>query len=239
MTQLSVIIVVYNEHSTVEEVIHKVEAVSIDGMEKEILIVDDCSTDGTRDVLKKYEDRYDITYHPKNTGKGGAVRTGFSRANGDYVIVQDADVEQNPQDFPALLQPILDGKADVTFGSRFAGKYLPDSLVMSVHYKINRFFTIVCNLLTGYRTTDMWTGYKMYTRKAIDAIHPHLTSTGIEIEPEVTILLSKTGFRVVDVPITYVPRWYDEGKKTNWKQAIRSFMKMIGFSCRRIPGETH
>ena len=239
MTQLSVIIVVYNEHSTVEEVIHKVEAVSIDGMEKEILIVDDCSTDGTRDVLKKYEDRYDITYHPKNTGKGGAVRTGFSRANGDYVIVQDADVEQNPQDFPALLQPILDGKADVTFGSRFAGKYLPDSLVMSVHYKINRFFTIVCNLLTGYCTTDMWTGYKMYTRKAIDAIHPHLTSTGIEIEPEVTILLSKTGFRVVDVPITYVPRWYDEGKKTNWKQAIRSFMKMIGFACRRIPGETH
>ena len=239
MAQLSVIIVVYNEKPTIEEVIRRVEAVSIPGMEKEILIVDDYSTDGTRDILKNYEDRYDITYHEKNTGKGGAVRTGFAKARGDYVIIQDADVEQNPQDFPALLQPILDGIADVTFGSRFAGKYLPERLVMSIHYKINRLFTFASNILTGYKTTDMWTGYKMYTRTAVDAIRPHLTSTGIEIEPEVTILLSKLGFRVVDVPISYVPRWYDEGKKTNWKQAMRSFVKMIGFACRKIPGGKH
>jgi len=239
MALLSVIIVVYNEHSTVEEVIRKVEAVSIDGMEKEILIVDDCSTDGTRDVLKKYEDCYEITYHPKNTGKGGAVRTGFSKAKGDYIIVQDADVEQNPQDFDSLLRPILIGMADVVFGSRFAGQYLPDSMVMSLHFKINRFFTVFSNLLTGYLTTDMWTGYKMYSRKAIDTILPHLTSDGIEIEPEVTILLSKFGFRVVDVPITYFPRWYDEGKKTNWKQAVRSLVKMIAFACRKIPGAKH
>ena len=239
MDRLSIIIVVYNEKTTIKEVIQRVEAVSIPNIKKEILIVDDFSTDGTKEILKNYEDYYDIFYHSKNKGKGSAVRTGFEKSTGEYIIIQDADIEQNPEDFNALLQPILHGKADVSFGSRFLGKYLPERLLMSIHYKLNRFFTIVSNLLTGYKTTDMWTGYKMYTREAVDAILPHLTATGIEIEPEVTILLSKLGFRVVDVPISYVPRWYDEGKKTNWKQAMRAFFKMIIFSCRKISGGKH
>ena len=127
------------------------------------------------------------------------------------------------------------GKADVVFGSRFMGQYKPRSFIFNLHYLINKFFTIVCNVLSGYHTTDMWTGYKMYSRRALDAFLPYLTSNGVAFEPEITILLAKLGFRITDVPISFNPRWYEEGKKMNWKQAIRSFYKMVGFAFRKIP----
>ena len=233
MPLLSVVIAVYNEACTIEECTRRVEAVRIPDFDVEIIIVNDGSTDDTAAHLKQFETTHTVI-HQENMGKGGAVRTGFHKAKGDYIIVQDADAEQDPNDFEALLQPLLRGEADVVFGSRFLGKYLPSRTVMTVHYGINRFFTIVCNLLSGYRTTDMWTGYKMYSRKALDAILPLMTSDGIEFEPEVTILLGKLGFRITDVPISYVPRWYEEGKKTNWKQAVVSFVKMVSFAFRRV-----
>lgn len=235
MPRLSIIIPVYNEHATIAKVIERVERVALPvGFDREIIIINDGSTDGTRETLKPFENRLTVV-HQKNTGKGGATRAGFHCAAGDYIIVQDADLEQDPNDFVKLLAPLLAGEADVVFGSRFMGKYIPRALIMNIHYLMNRFYTIVCNILSGYHTTDMWTGYKMYTRRALDAFLPHLTSDGVAFEPEIQILLSKLGFRIVDVPISYNPRWYAEGKKMNWKQAVQSFYKMIGFAFRRIP----
>lgn len=234
MTLLSIIVPVYNERRTIQEVVRRVEAAPVSLMRKELIIVDDDSTDGTRQLLGQYEGRHTVVYHERNLGKGGAVRTGLRLAKGDYVIVQDADLEQEPKDFPGLLQPLLDGRADVVFGSRFSGQYLPRAFLMSAHYLVNRFFTLTCNLLSGYRTRDMWTGYKMYSRRALDAFLPHLRSNGIEFEPEITLLLAKLGFRIMDVPITYRPRWYAEGKKTNWKQALRAYVKMLGFAFRKV-----
>jgi glycosyltransferase involved in cell wall biosynthesis len=233
MPLLSVVIAVYNEADTIAEVIRRVEAVAIPGFDIEIIVVNDGSTDGTAEQLAPFEAKHKVI-HQANTGKGGAVRAGFQQTKGDFIIAQDADTEQDPNDFEALLQPLLRGEADVVFGSRFLGKYLPARTIMTVHYGINRFFTLVCNLLSGYRTTDMWTGYKMYSRKALDAILPLYRSDGIEFEPEVTILLGKLGFRITDVPISYVPRWYEEGKKTNWKHAVHSFVMMVSFAFRKV-----
>jgi len=235
MPLLSIIIPVYNERRTIAKVIERVQSVELPaGFDREIIIVNDGSTDGTREILTPFENNHQVI-HQQNMGKGGATRTGFHRAKGDYIIVQDADLEQDPNDFSKLLEPILKGEADVVFGSRFMGQYKPRSLILNLHYLINKFFTIVSNVLSGYHTTDMWTGYKMYSRKALDAFLPHLTSNGVAFEPEITILLAKLGFRIADVPISFSPRWYEEGKKMNWKQAVRSFYKMIGFAFRRIP----
>lgn len=235
MPLLSIIIPVYNERRTIAKVIERVAAAKLPaGFSREMIIVNDGSTDGTKEVLKKFELEHQII-HQQNTGKGGATRTGFRRAKGDYIIVQDADLEQDPNDFSKLLEPILQGKTDVVFGSRFMGQYKPRSFTLNLHYFINKFFTVVCNVLSGYHTTDMWTGYKMYSRRSLDAFLPHLTSNGVAFEPEITILLAKLGFRITDVPISFNPRWYEEGKKMNWQQAIRSFYKMVGFAFRRIP----
>lgn len=235
MPRLSIIIPVYNEHATIAKVIERVERVALPvGFDREIIIINDGSTDGTRETLKPFENRFTVV-HQKNTGKGGAARAGFHRAAGDYIIVQDADLEQDPNDFVKLLAPLLAGEADVVFGSRFMGKYIPRALIMNIHYLMNRFYTIVCNILSGYHTTDMWTGYKMYTRRALDAFLPHLTSDGVAFEPEIQILLSKLGFKIVDVPISYNPRWYAEGKKMNLRQAFKPMAKMFGFAMRRIP----
>jgi|SRR3989344_32740 len=235
MPLLSVIIPAYNERKTIAHVIERVEQATLPvGFQREIIVINDGSTDGTREALTPFESRYRIV-HQKNTGKGGAVRAGFHIARGDYIIVQDADLEQDPNDFSNLLQPLLENKADVVFGSRFMGKYIPRKLIMNIHYLMNRFYTIVCNILSGYHTTDMWTGYKMYTRRALDAFLPYLTSDGVAFEPEIQILLAKLGFRIVDVPISYNPRWYAEGKKMNLRQALKPLIAMFGFALRRIP----
>lgn len=234
MALLSIIIPAYNEAQTIEQVIRRVETSQLPpGFEREIIVVNDGSTDQTAEILKRFEDKHHVL-HTSNSGKGGAVRRGFAICRGDYIIVQDADLEQNPNDFPALLKPILDGEADTVFGSRFLGAYKPLTLVMNLHYMTNKAFTYATNLLTGYRTTDVWTGYKMYSRKALNAVLPHLRSDGIEFELEVAVLLGKCGMRIRDVPISYVPRWYEEGKKTDWKQGLRSLWKLLGFRFRRI-----
>jgi len=234
MPLITIIIPAYNEKNTIEHVVKRVETSCLpDGFEREIIIVNDGSTDGTAQILGQFEDRIHVL-HKQNSGKGGAVRAAFLVSHGDFVVVQDADLEQNPDEFPALLRPIIDGDADVVFGSRFMGTYEPATAVMKFHTLINKFFTHSANILLDYRTTDVWTGYKMYSRKALDAVLPHLRSDGIEFELEVAVLLSKCGMRVRDVPISYMPRWYEEGKKTDWKQALRSFRKLLGFGFRRI-----
>lgn len=234
MALISIIIPAYNEARTIEKVVRRVETSNLpEGFEREIIIINDGSTDQTRALLKQFEARHQILHTP-NSGKGGAVRKGFAISHGDYVIVQDADLEQNPDEFPNLLAPILRGEADVVFGSRFMGTYRPKTFFMNFHSWINNFYTVFANFIMGYKTTDVWTGYKMYSRKALDAIMPHLRCNGIEFELEVAVLLGKCGMKVCDVPISYMPRWYDEGKKTTWTQAITSLRKLFGFYFRRI-----
>jgi dolichol-phosphate mannosyltransferase len=234
MPLLSVIIPAYNEAATVAQVIGRVESCNLpDGFSREIIIINDGSTDLTAEALKPFEGHHKVL-HTENSGKGGACRRGFSICQGDFIIVQDADLEQNPNDFSELLRPILDNTADVVFGSRFLGPYKASSLTMIVHYGINQLFTFATNLITGYQTTDVWTGYKMYSRKALSTLLPHLKSNGIEFELEVAVLLGKFGMRVVDVPISYVPRWYKDGKKTDWRQGTMSIGKLMKFRLRKV-----
>lgn len=235
MPLLSVIIPVYNEEKTIAQVIQRVEAAHLpEGITREIIIINDGSTDGSKDALRPFESIHTVI-HSANTGKGGAVRKGFAVAKGDYIIIQDADLEQDPNDFGSLMAPIQQGKVDVVFGSRFLGKYRPKAgIIMNLHYFLNNLYTWFCNFLTGYHTTDVWTGYKMYSRKALNALLPNLKSNGIEFELEVAIMLSKLGMKITDVSISYQPRWYNEGKKTDYKQAIRSACMMLGFRFRNV-----
>lgn len=233
MKILSIIVPVYNEERTILQVIERLEASILpEGIDREIIIINDGSVDATRSLLEPISRRHTVI-HSDNTGKGGAVRKGFHLSKGDFIVVQDADLEQNPDDFGVLIAPILYRQADVVFGSRFMGAYKPLSLLMNIHYLMNKLFTVITNLLTGYKTTDVWTGYKMYSRNSLNGILPHLCADGIEFELEVAIILGKKNYKVVDVPISYVPRWYAEGKKTNWKQALVSLWMLVKFSQRK------
>lgn len=234
MPLLSIIIPAYNEERTIEEVVRRMETSTLPlDFTRELIVINDGSKDRTGEILKQFESAHQVL-HVANTGKGGAVRKGFALAKGDFIIVKDADLEQDPEDIPAMLRPIITGRADVVFGSRFLGSYKPLSILMNAHYLANLFFTHASSIIMGYGTTDVWTGYKMYSRKALDAVFPHLRSDGIEFELEVAVLLGKFKLKVVDVPISYVPRWYDEGKKTDWKQGLTSLRKLIGFSFRKV-----
>jgi len=235
MPMLSIIIPAYNEEASVAAVVAKVETSMLPaGFEREIIIINDGSKDRTGEILSQFSDRHTVI-NQENTGKGGAVRRGFTLAKGDYVIVQDADLEQNPEEFPSLLAPIINGQADVVFGSRFMGhSYVPRNMTMAAHYRVNRLFSILVRILSGTSSTDVWTGYKMYSRHALDKTLPNLRTTGIEFELEVAVLVSKLKLRVVDVPISYAPRWYDEGKKTNIRQAITSLGMLMTFAFRRV-----
>lgn len=234
MPMLSIIIPAYNEEASVAAVVAKVETSTLPaGFEREIIIINDGSRDRTGEILSQFADRHTVI-NQENTGKGGAVRRGFALAKGDYIIVQDADLEQNPEEFPSLLAPILNGQTDIVFGSRFLGNYKPRNVTMAAHYRVNRLFSILVRILSGTSSTDVWTGYKMYSRNALDKILPNLRTNGIEFELEVAVLISKLKLRVVDVPISYAPRWYDEGKKTNVRQAITSLGMLLTFAFRRV-----
>lgn len=230
---ISIVIPVYNEENTIEKVIRNVEAVVFPhDIKTEIIIVNDGSSDGTEEVLRGIKGHTVI--NQSNTGKGGAVRTGMKAARGEFVIVQDADLEQNPNDIPRLLMPVYNHECDVVFGSRFLVGYKPNGLKMTIHYFINKGFTYLANLITGISTTDIWTGYKLYSRNAVEKILPLYKSNGIEFELEISVLLSKFKFKVKDVPVTYQPRWYNEGKKTNWTQGIYSLLMLLKFSTMKV-----
>jgi len=230
MKTLSVIIPVYNEKNTLSNILNAVEAVKLGkDFKKEIILVDDGSTDGTRDLLKEYEEKYKVLYHPHNLGKGAAVRNGFSHATGEISIIQDADLEYDPQEYPKLLKPILDGKADVVYGSRFIGSDA-HRIHLFWHYLGNRTLTMFSNMLTNLNLSDMETCYKMLTKEALQKITPQLSSNRFGLEPEITARVAQSRLRIYEVGISYSGRTYAEGKKINWKDGIAAFWHIIKFN---------
>ena len=206
---------VYSEQETVLELIGRVEAVDLP-VAKELVIVDDGSTDGTRELLKGLGSRATVVFHEANRGKGAALRTALAKASGDLVIVQDADLEYDPADYPAMLAPLLDGRADAVYGSRFLGG--PHRVLLFWHYCANKFFTLLTNVLYDINLTDMGTCYKAFVTEKVRAIP--LRSERFGIEAELTAKVCKRRFRLYEVPISYSGRTYAEGKKITWKDGF-------------------
>jgi glycosyltransferase involved in cell wall biosynthesis len=214
--KLSIVIPVFNEKQTIEAVIHRVREVDV-GMEKEIIIVDDGSEDGTPDVLNALDfPDTKAFFHEKNQGKGAALHTGFSKAQGDIILIQDADLEYDPAEYPKLLRPILDGRADVVYGSRFLGG--PHRVLFFWHYVGNKLLTTLSNMLSNLNLSDMETCYKVIKKDLLKRIS--LKSKRFGFEPEITIKLAKLKAKIYEVPISYSGRDYSEGKKIGWKDGI-------------------
>ena len=223
---LSIIIPCYNESKTIVSLIDAVKKSPV--KDREIIIVDDGSKDGTRDILNQLNDpEVRIIFHSKNKGKGAALRTGFNEAKGDICIVQDADLEYDPQEFPLVIQPILDGKADVVFGSRFqSGR--PHRVVYFWHRIGNGLLTLMSNFLTDLNLSDMETCYKAFRREIIQSVNIRENRFGFE--PEVTAKISKMNIRIYEVGISYYGRTYDEGKKIGWKDGVRAVYCILKYN---------
>ncbi|MEX1327837.1 MAG: glycosyltransferase family 2 protein [Desulfobacterales bacterium] len=214
--KISVVIPVYNEIDTIEEILARVDKVPI---KKEIIVIDDLSIDGTRERLKKIvadKENVKVIYHSRNRGKGAALRTGFESVTGDIVIIQDADLEYDPDEYPNLLEPISDGRADVVYGSRFIGG--PHRVLFFWHYVGNKLLTLISNALTNLNLTDMETCYKVFKSRILKDLN--LKSNRFGFEPEFTAKVSKMRLRIYEVPISYSGRTYSEGKKITWKDGI-------------------
>ena len=222
--KLSIVIPVYNEKNTLNTLLTRVEAVDY---EKEIVLVDDCSTDGTREIVESYKNKkeYTVVMHQYNRGKGAALRTGFAEASGDIIIIQDADLEYDPKDYGKLLEPILDGRADVVYGSRFLGG--PHRVLFFWHYLGNMALTLLSNIMTNLNLTDMETCYKVFSRQVLDSIELKCNRFGFE--PEFTSKVAKQKFRIYEVPISYSGRDYAEGKKIGWKDGVAAIWFIIRF----------
>ena len=220
--KLSVLIPVYNEKNTLLDIIKRVEGVPV---EKEIIIVDDFSTDGTREIMKGIDSPdIRIYFHPHNRGKGAAIRTAIPHATGDIVLIQDADLEYDPMDYPKLIAPILDGRADVVYGSRFLGTH---RAFLFWHYVGNKFLSFLTNLLYNTMLTDMETCYKVFRADVIKGLN--LKSDRFQIEPEITAKIFKKGYKVFEVPISYAGRDFKEGKKITWRDGIWAVLTLVKY----------
>jgi glycosyltransferase involved in cell wall biosynthesis len=223
--KLSIVMPVFNERNTIKEILRRVRQVDLGDLERELVIVDDGSSDGTRDILAMEEDSGTrVIYHTENRGKGAAVRTGFAAACGDLILVQDADLEYDPEDYPKLLDPIIRGKAEVVYGSRFTG---PRKNMLFWHFVGNRFLALVTNILYNTTLSDMETCYKLLTREAMEGIE--LKSNHFDIEPEITAKILKKRIRIYEVPISYAGREMEEGKKITWRDGLPALWTLVKY----------
>lgn len=222
--KLSIIVPVYNERKTVEEILNRVEKMQL---AHEIVIVDDGSTDGTREILAKYahQEPFRVILHERNQGKGAAIRTGLQVACGDVILIQDADLEYDPREYPNLLKPIQEGVADVVYGSRFLGA--PRRPILFWNMVANKILTLVTNILYNNILTDMETGYKVFRREVIEGIR--LRANRFDFEPEFTAKILKKKVRIFEVPITFYPRDYSEGKKIRMKDAFEAMWALLKY----------
>ena len=222
--KISIIIPIYNEKETLLKILKKVEGADTLGLEKEIILVDDGSTDGTLDILKTLENGYQIIYHVKNLGKGAAIKNGFRAATGDFILIQDADLEYNPQNYPQLLRPILENKADVVFGSRNLQKNPTDNFSFYLGRRITNLFL---NILCGSKLTDYWTCYKVFKAPIVKSLE--LECNRFDVEVEMTVKIIKRGYKIVEVPIDYLPRSISAGKKIKPQDGLIAIWKTIKY----------
>ena len=225
--KLTVIIAVYNEEKSILEVINKVKNVKLNGIEKEIIIVDDFSTDDTRKILEELNGDLKIFFHQKNQGKGAAIRTALKHATGDIILIQDADYEYNPTEYEKLLKPIIENETKVVYGSRLNAIKKNLQKMYKLHYLGNLFLTIMTNILYGAKITDMETGYKVFRKEVIENIN--LKAKRFDFEPEITAKILKKGYKITEVPINFIGRSFDEGKKITWKDGVKALYYLIKY----------
>ncbi|MBI2057504.1 MAG: glycosyltransferase family 2 protein [Candidatus Yanofskybacteria bacterium] len=231
MTKLSIIIPVYNEEKTLPVLVSAVEKVELP-LEKELIFVDDFSSDKSRDILLNYKSKHKVIFLDKNQGKGAAVKRGFQEATGDIVLIQDADLEYNPQEYPDLIKPILNGTTDVVYGSRFlkSEKTKENKVVYRHGLLFSKVLNWLSGIFSGVSTSDMYTCYKVFSGKAIGDIHPNLVSKRFGIDPELTSWVGKNNLKFTEVPISYQGRTYAEGKKINWKDGLAALWHIVRFN---------
>jgi len=228
--KLSIIVPIFNEKNTLLEILDKVKSVKLKNIKKEIILIDDFSDDGTREILAQLKG-YKILYHKKNQGKGAAIRTGLKNTTGDIILIQDADLEYDPDDYPKLLEPILHDKAKVVYGSRFRSSkgHLKEKRFFSykLHSLGNRLLTLLTNSLFFVNLTDMESGYKVFTKDVIKNIK--LRARRFDFEPEITAKILKKGYSIKEVPISYYSRDFTEGKKISWKDGIKAAFYLLKY----------
>ena len=226
MRKVSIIIPVYNEKETLTALLEKVEQAKFAGLEKEIIITDDASTDGTIDIIRQLDKPYKKLFHKKNQGKGAAIRTAIKEATGDFIVIQDADLEYLPDDYDNILPLLINDKADVVYGSRFIIKSNLKNFILK-NKLANKFLTLLTNVLYGAEITDVETCYKAFKREFIQNIT--IRANRFDFEPEITAKILKKGARIKEVPINYIARGHNDGKKINWKDGIHAIITLIKY----------